>query len=453
MSGSDHTRLQSPDSEHAVIGALLVRPDAADSLGGLKPEHFFSEANRMIFAEILRMVSAGVPVNAVTVAEELDIAGNGERTGGLAYIGEIVANTPGASGLTHHCRVVMDRALERSLMAASDTIIEVVSAPGPTRDKLMAAQSAVMAITESSAPKMPKRIGDVLHGLVELLDLRMNGTVSGVSTGIDEIDRLLNGGLKPGNLVIVAGRPAMGKTTLAVQMALHAAMDDVPALVLSMEMSELELADRLVANAGNVDLDRVIAGDLRGENGERMMAGMGRLSQIPLVIDDQGGLSLFDVAAKARSVKRKHGLGLLVIDYLQLMRGDGSNRNAEIECITRGLKALAKELSIPIICLSQLSRKCEERPNKRPMPSDLRDSGAVEQDADVIAFVYRDEIYNPDTPDKGTAEIIVGKNRQGKTGMARLAFLGERCKFGSLSPDWTPAYAPKQKPAEKGGWS
>lgn len=225
-------------------------------------------------------------------------------------------------------------------------------------------------------------------------------------------------------------------------------MTGQPALILSMEMGDTELADRLIANAGRVPLSAVLAGDMEGENGDRIMTAVGKLHDIPLIIDEQGGLTMFDVASKARSVKRKHGLSLLVVDYLQLMSGDGDNRNSQIEQITRGMKALAKELRVPIVLLSQLSRKCEERTNRRPIPSDLRESGAIEQDADIICFVYRDEVYSPDSPDKGTAEIIVAKNRQGAICTVRLAYIGDQTRFEQLSHSWQPAEV--DRPMKKG---
>ena len=244
----------------------------------------------------------------------------------------------------------------------------------------------------------------------------------------------------PSSLYLTDGWVVTHNTSLAVNVGYQVAGSGVPVLVLSLEMPEQELADRLISQAGGVYLSSVLAGDMEGETGERIMAGVSRLHEIPLVIDDQGGLSLFDVASKARSVKRKHGLGLLVIDYLQLMTGEGDNRNQQIEQITRGLKALAKELDIPVIALSQLSRKCEERTNKRPMNSDLRESGAIEQDADVILFVYRDEEYNPNSPDKGTAEIIISKNRQGQNGMVRMAYQGCYTRFNDLDHSWQPEH-------------
>lgn len=444
-------RLYSPEAEQSVIGGLLLDSCAADSLGGLRPEHFYTESHRIIFAEIMRMVAEGHPVDVVTVAESLEVRGLSEQTGGLAYLGDLAQHTPSARNVGRYAKTVISKSLERQLLGAADTIRETVSGTGPTHEKLMAAQHAVMAITEAATPKSPRLMRDVLVPVVDTLERRAAGERGGLPTGFADLDQTLTGGLKPGNLVIIAGRPGMGKTSLAVQMAYGTSIESNPALVLSMEMSDGELTDRLIALAGNVPLHEVLAGNMAGEAGERILFGVQRLRDLPLVIDDQGSLTLFDVSTKARSVKRKHGLSLLVVDYLQLMQGDGEdNRNQQIEQISRGLKGLAKELEIPVVALSQLNRSLEQRVNKRPLPSDLRDSGSLEQDADVILFVYRDEVYHADSPDKGTAEIIVAKNRQGKTGTVRLAFRGHTTSFADLAPGWTPAYREEKKPTRKG---
>ena len=252
----------------------------------------------------------------------------------------------------------------------------------------------------------------------------------------------------PSSLYITDGWVVTHNTAFAVDVAMRVAMERHPALILSMEMGDTELADRLIANAGRVALSAVLAGDMEGDNGDRIMTAVSKLHDLPLIIDEQGGLTMFDVASKARSVKRKHGLSLMVVDYLQLMSGDGDTRNSQIEQITRGMKSLAKELQIPIVLLSQLSRKCEERTNRRPIPSDLRESGAIEQDADVILMVYRDEVYSPDSPDKGTAELIVAKNRQGAIGTVRLAYIGDQTRFEQLAHGWQPAEV--DRPMKKG---
>ncbi|MBU1363789.1 MAG: replicative DNA helicase [Gammaproteobacteria bacterium] len=436
----DFARLHSPDSEQAVLGALLLPgSNAVDRIGQLKPGHFFTEAHRIIFGEIVAMAAQAIAIDPVTVAERLDVAGLSEKTGGLAYLGELSLNTPSAANIGRYAQTVVDKALERELLAASEQIQAIASGVGPTKDKLAAAQSAIMAITESAEPKKPKLIREVLIRAVATIERRGDGTDNAMSTGFDAIDKKLSGGLRHPNLVIVAARPGMGKTALAGCVALNTASNGTPTLFLSMEMADIELADRLIAIAGRVPLDDILAGNMNGDAGDRILAGTARLHELPLLIDEQGGLSFFDVASKARSVKRQHGLGLLIIDYLQLMVGDGDSRNSQIEGITRGLKALAKELEIPIIALSQLSRNCESRPNKRPMLSDLRESGAIEQDADIVLMCYRDEYYNPSSPDAGTAEIIVAKNRQGSTGMARLAYIAPQTRFETLDSTWRPA--------------
>ena len=436
----DFTRLHSTDSEQSVLGALLLPgSNAIDRIGQLKPGHFFTEAHRIIFGEIMAMSAQALAVDPITVAECLDVAGLSEKTGGLAYLGELANNTPSSANCGHYAQVVVDKALERDLVSASDAIQSIAFGLGSTREKLTAAQAAIMAITEASEPKKPKLIREVLIRAVANIERRGQGTDTALPTGFATLDAKLSGGLRPPNLIIVAARPGMGKTALAGCIAHNGASAGAPILILSMEMGDVELADRLIAIAGRVPLDDILAGNMEGDAGDRIMAGTARLHDLPLIIDEQGGLTLFDIASKARSVKRQHGLGLLIIDYLQLASGEGDTRNSQIEGITRGLKALAKELEIPIIALSQLSRNCEARPNKRPIPSDLRESGAIEQDADVIMFVYRDEEYNKNSPDAGTAEIIIAKNRQGSTGMARLAYIANQTRFETLEHGWQPA--------------
>lgn len=436
----DFARLHSPDSEQAVLGALLIPgANAVDRIGQLKPGHFFTEAHRIIFGEIVSMAAQALAIDPVTVAERLDIAGLSEKTGGLAYLGELSMNTPSAANIGRYAQTVVDKALERELVAALDQIQAIATGIGSTKDKLAAAQSAIMAITEAAEPKKPKLIREVLIRAVATIERRGDGTDNAMSTGFQSLDAKLSGGFRRGNLIIIAGRPGMGKTALAGGVSFNVASSGAPTLFLSMEMGDTELADRLIAIAGRVPLDAILAGDMGGDAGERILAGTARLHELPLLIDEQGGLTFFDIASKARSTKRLHGLGLLIIDYLQLASGDGDTRNSQIEGITRGLKALAKELDIPIIALSQLSRNCESRPNKRPMLSDLRESGAIEQDADIVLMCYRDEYYNPSSPDAGTAEIIVAKNRQGSTGMARLAYIAPQTRFETLDSSWRPA--------------
>jgi replicative DNA helicase len=278
------------------------------------------------------------------------------------------------------------------------------------------------------------------------MDQRLAGEHVGISTGFTLLDSALRG-LKPGNLIYLAGRPGMGKTTLAMNVAEHVALSGHAVLFLSLEMGEGEIVDRTVASIGRIAMGDVLAGCPDQDDTERYSYALGRLADAPLILDEQGGLTLQEVRSKARSVKRKHGLDLLVIDYLQLMAGDGDNENAKLTAISAGLKGLAKELGIPVICLSQLNRELEKRTNRRPTMSDLRGSGSIEQDADLILFVYRDEVYNLESTDAGTAEIIIGKNRQGQAGMVRLAWNGRCTRFDNLADGWEPkeAYQPFAK--------
>lgn len=449
----DFSRLHSTEAEQSVLGSLLLDPSSADRLGALRPEHFCSDAHRIIFTQIIAMIGSGMAVDVVTVAEEIHDIGKAEKTGGLAYLGELAVNTPTSLSIGRYAEIVVCKALERQLLSASETIRNVVAGIGTTQDKLAASQSAVMSITESVASKSPRLLREVLISAAEILEQRSLGNMPCTPTGFVDLDRQLSGGMRPGNVLVLAGRPAMGKTALAVNIALHVAKAGHTALILSMEMSEQELTDRLIAQTGSVYLSDVLAGNMEGEAGDRIMVAVANLHDLPLVIDDQGGLTFFDVASKARSVKRKHGLGLLVIDYIGLMDGEGSNREQEINGISRRIKSLAKELDIPVLLLSQLSRKCEERADRRPIPSDLRDSGSIEQDADVIAFVYRDEVYNPNSSDKGTAEIIVAKNRQGPTGMVRMVYQGCYTRFDDLAPGWMPGPSAASQPKKRKGGS
>lgn len=445
-----NSRLFSLDAEHAVIGALLVDPMAADRLGALKPSHCYDESHRIILGTIMRMIAKGRQVDPITVAEVLQETGRHDQVGGLAYLGQLASNSLGSKNIGRYAETIVGKSLERQLLAAADTIRETVEGVGSTKEKLFAAQAAVMGVSEAVATKSPRMLREVLQDAAEVLDKRHNGKVPALPTGFSDLDRNLSSGLRNGNLIIVAGRPGMGKTALALNIAYNTSASAAKTLFLSMEMPEQELADRLIAGAGSVFLGHVLSGDMDGDSGSRIMGGIGKLYDLPLIIDDQGGLTLFDVATKARSVKSRHGLDVLILDYLQLMSGEGDNRNQQIEQITRGLKSLAKELNIPIIALSQLSRKCEERTNKRPMASDLRESGAIEQDADVILFVYRDEIYHPDSADKGTAEIIIGKNRQGQTGMVRMVYQGCYTKFSDIAPGWMPEHREEPKKYRRG---
>ncbi|MBK7463966.1 MAG: AAA family ATPase [Betaproteobacteria bacterium] len=332
--------------EQSVLGALLLPgSNAIDRIGHLKPGHFFTEAHRIIFGEIVAMAAQAMAVDPVTVAERLESSGLSDKTGGLVYLGDLASNTPSAASCGHYAKIVIDKALERELVSAADKIQSIAAGLGSTREKMTDAQSAIMQITESAEPQKPKHIREVLIRAVAAIERRGDGSDNAMATGFHALDQKLSGGFRRGNLVVVAGRPGMGKTALAGCLAYSAASNGIPTLFISMEMQDTELADRLIAIAGRVPLDDILAGNMEGDVGDRIVAGTARLHELPLVIDEQGGLSFFDIASKARSVRRQHGLGLLIIDYLQLASGDGDNRNSQIEGITRGLKALAQGIA------------------------------------------------------------------------------------------------------------
>lgn len=434
------------DAEQAVLGGLLIDNGAIDRIQHLEPAHFYRHNHRELFAVMRSMLTKGDPVDIVTVAEEL--GDKAEALGGIMYLGTLAQHVPTAANIRKYAEAVIEKSQLRDLLTAAARITEIVSEAGEVASKINQAQAEVMRLSDKSSKSEPKSIREILTVAVEAIDRRSAQQIDGLMTGMRDLDEKLHG-IKNGELIIIAARPAMGKSTLAVQIAEHVARDGNTALVLSQEMTYQQIADRLIASAGRVSMGDIITGQLTDEGWQRVSAAVGKLHELPLFIDEQGGLTLADVCAKARMIKRKHGLSLLVVDYLQLMSGNGDSRNAEIEVISRGLKSLAKELHIPVIALSQLSRECEKRPNKRPHLSDLRDSGAIEQDADVVLFIYRDEIYNPDSMEKGIAEILIRKNRQGATGDVRMVFAGEFSRFDDLAFGYEPPVAqPKRRRVE-----
>ena len=437
------------EAEQSVIGGILLDSAALDSVGGLKHTHFYRADHRVLFATLQRMSAENKQIDAVTVAEALDEAGQSESTGGLAYLGELACNTPSASNIGSYAKIVTDRAIERQLLAANADIEGIIRGQGETRDKLHRAQSAIMAITEQAQPRQPRLVCEALGSFVNTLSDRESGKARGIPTGFTALDAKLR--VQPGDVVVIAARPSMGKTALALQIATHFAETGTPTGVFSMEMSESQLIDRLVSSIGRVVMDSVLSGRMVGDDGDRIMAAAGKLQDLPLVIDDQPGLTVHELTAKARTMKRKFGVKALVVDYIGLMSSTQENRVQAIGEISRGVKGLAKELQVPIFLLAQLSRKCEERTDKRPILSDLRDSGDIEQDADAVLMIYRDEYYRPETADKGVAEILIRKNRQGALGLAPLAFIGDNVRFENLAYNWS--LTQETQPKRRGGFS
>lgn len=427
----------SVEAEQGVLGVLMMSPGAWDRVSDiLRPDHFCRDDHRAIFREIVAALDRNGPTDPVAINSALEVSGESEQCGGLAYLGDLAVAAFSAATVRRHAETIVERATLRALLSAAEEIVDVVHKPDSSvAEKLDAAQGALQKAAEGSVSvREPVAIQVAITRFVDELERRFDGDNRGaVSTGFVDLDKALNGGLRPGQLVIVAARPGMGKSALALQIADAC---PAPALVLSQEMSEDDVVGRIFSARGRVALESLVSGQMAPSDWEMVTFALGHLQNHGnLWIDDQPALKLSDVRSKARCVVRKKGrIGMLVIDYLQLMAGggDGRNRNSEIEVISRGLKQLAKELGCPVVALSQLSRECEKRPNKRPMLSDLRDSGSIEQDADVVLCLYRDEEYNPDSPDAGTAEVLIRKQRQGRTGAVRLAWNGRCAAFENL---------------------
>lgn len=432
------------EAEQAVLGGLMLDDQAWDRVSDrVKEEDFYRRDHRLIFQAIALLANAGDPRDALTVSETLTRLGELDNAGGLAYLGELVRNTSSATNIAAYGDIVRERSVLRQLIRISNEVSDTAFQPqGATaQDILDQAERKIFAIAEQQQKGGgPQALRPLLQKALDRIDKLFQSTesITGLSTGFADLDDRTSG-LQNGDLVIVAARPSMGKTTFAMNLVENAMLrSGKPVLVFSMEMPAEQLVMRMLSSLGRIDQGRVRSGKLEEEDWPRLTSTMTMLSEQKLLIDDSASLSPNDVRTRARRVAREQGgLGLIMVDYLQLMRVPGleSNRVNEISEISRSLKALAKEMECPVIALSQLNRSLEQRPNKRPVMSDLRESGAIEQDADVIMFIYRDEVYNPESPDKGTAEIIIGKQRNGPIGALRLAFHGKYTRFEDLAPE------------------
>jgi len=440
-----HIPPHSIDAEQSVLGGLLRDNDAFDRLATLRPEHFYLGDKQTIYAAIQRNLLANKPVDPISLAVELA----GKIEGAQQYLISLATDMPSAATVAHHAAIVRDASVKRSIMQISRDLHEQAATGGEDSAQMLDRAAAQLErLTQVQTKSEPERASLSLASHIEEIQRRVEGLSRGISTGYPDLDLRLGGGLRGGQLIIIGGRPKMGKTALAMNIANNVASDH-PVLILSQEMKKAELHDRNLASLGRIHLDRIInAAKLEEADWAGLTNAIIKINDMELYLEDRGGLRLLDVRSKARAIKRKHGLKLMVIDYLQLMVGDGDNRNAQIEAITRGLKALAMELDMSILLLSQLNRKVEERPNKRPLASDLRDSGSIEQDADAVCLVYRDEYYNPDTTDKGMVEVNVPLCRQGAPGVAYLVYIGEQTRFESVAHGYHPA--PPKAPARRG---
>ena len=431
------------EAEQSVLGGLLLDNAAFERIGDLLTERdFYRDDHRRIWRHIVALIERGRPADVVTVDESIKGGEDRDRTGGLAYLGALVQNTPSAHNIRRYAEIVRERAIMRKLVEVGAEISDSALNPagrdiGQILDE---AESKVFQIAEAGA-RGQQGFHDIQQLLtrvmerVELLYQRDNPSdITGVPTGYRDLDERTSG-LQGGDLIIVAGRPSMGKTAFALNVAEHVAVENrLPVAVFSMEMSGTQLAMRMLGSIGHLDQHKLRTGRLTDEDWNRLTNAVGKLHEAPIHIDESAALNALELRARARRLHRPYGkLGLIVIDYLQLMSASGDseeeNRATQISAMSRSLKALAKELDVPVVALSQLNRGLEQRPNKRPVMSDLRESGAIEQDADLILFIYRDEVYNDATPDKGIAEIIIGKQRNGPIGTVKLTFLGEYTRF------------------------
>lgn len=434
------------EAEQAVLGGLMLAPEAYDRINDkLTPNDFYRRDHQLIYRAIGELAERNRPFDAVTLGEWFESQGHMELVAGGAYLVELASTTPSAANITAYAEIVRDKAVMRQLIEVGTEIVNDAFQPdGKESDEMLAvAEQKVFAIAEQGARGRTDFVAmnDALKDAFEVLRVRSEsgGTVTGLPTGYTEFD-MMTAGLQPTDLVILAARPAMGKTTFALNIAEYAAIKSKKAVaVFSMEMSAGQLAMRLISSVGRINATRLRTGQLEDEDWSRVTSAIRILKdQAKVFIDDTPGLSPDVLRSKARRLKREHDLGLIVIDYLQLMSvpGNNENRATEISEISRSLKGLAKELNVPVIALSQLNRSLETRTDKRPVMADLRESGAIEQDADMIVFIYRDDYYNKETsPDKGLAEIIIGKQRSGPTGSCKLRFFGEYTRFDNLSHD------------------
>lgn len=429
------------EAEQSVLGGLLLDNAAYDRIADtVTPEDFYRYDHRVIFQHIIKLISAGKPADVITVFEALSVSGKAEEVGGLTYLNALAQNTPSAANIRRYAEIVRDRGVLRKLITVSDEISTQAFNPQGKEVKQMLdeAESKIFAIAEEGARgaqgwlEIQPLLTQVVERIDELYNRDNTSDVTGVPTGLIDLDKMTSG-LQPGDLIIVAGRPSMGKTAFSVNIGENVAIDSgLPVAIFSMEMGGAQLAMRMLGSVGKLDQHRLRTGRLIDEDWPRLTHAIQKLNDAQIFIDETPALNPIELRARARRLSRQCGrLGLIIIDYLQLMSGNsaGENRATEISEISRSLKGLAKELNCPVIALSQLNRSLEQRPNKRPVMSDLRESGAIEQDADVILFVYRDKVYNPDTPDQDAAEIIIGKQRNGPIGTVRLTFLGQHTKF------------------------
>jgi replicative DNA helicase len=433
------------EGEQAVLGGLLLSARAWEQVADIITEaDFYREDHRMVFRAIEELSELSKPCDAVTVTEWFESHGKADQVDGGAYVNQLAGSTPSAANIAAYAEIVREKSILRQLIdtGAAITSGAFASDGRDSKELLEEAERLIFAIADLGARagsgfvSVQETIKEAINRIQELHELE--GEITGIHTGFQDLDRM-TAGLQRSDLIIIAGRPSMGKTTLAMNIAEHAAIKhEVPVAVFSMEMSSVQLVMRLFSSLGQIEQGKLRTGSLNDLDWPKLTSAMNLLHKSKIFIDETPSLAPAELRARARRLKREHDIGMIVIDYLQLMAVPGTreNRATEIAEISRSLKAIAKELNLPVVAISQLNRSLEQRPNKRPVMADLRESGSIEQDADLILFIYRDEIYNPETPDKGKAEIIIGKHRNGATGTVNLTFQGQWLRFANFAPEY-----------------
>ncbi len=434
------------DAEVSVLGSVLLDNDTLINLGdSVTPEMFYREGHRKIFAAMRNLQERGEPVDLITLSEELRVRGLLDEVGGLGYLVGLSDQVPTAAYAEHYARLVQEKHTLRQLISASGKVMQLAyDAQLPLEDLLDRSEKLIFEVAEQKKKgEATQAMSQVVHDTFEYITLLHNakGIPDGVPSGFKDLDEQISG-MQKGSLNVLAARPSMGKTAFALSIAQNVALrGEKVVAVFSLEMPAVQLALRLISSEARVDMNRIRSGQLNERDFERLAHAAGRLADAPLVIDDEPELTVNALRSKLRRISSQHGpLGLVVIDYLQLMsggsRGGGpENRQQEISTISRNLKGIAREMEVPVMVLSQLSRAVEQRPNHRPMLSDLRESGAIEQDADIVMFIYRDEYYNKETDQQGIAEIIIGKQRNGPVGTVKLQFHSQHVRFNDLAPE------------------
>lgn len=430
---------QNNEAEQAVIGGMLIDNDATNKvLEFLEEEDFYRDAHRKIFRAIIELYQKNEPADLITVTNTLKIRKTLEDIGGTSYIASLVDSVPTAANITYYAKIVREKAVLRKLISSATEIAEKGFNDDADVDGFLDdAERIIFEIAQKRIRQSFWPLRDLIKDSFKTIErlYERKELITGVPTGFPDLDRL-TAGFQPSDLVVIASRPSMGKTSLALNMVTHAAVEaGIPSAIFSLEMSKEQLVQRMLCSEARVSGSKLRGGFLSESDWPKLTRAAGTLSEAPIFIDDTPALNVLEVRAKARRLKKERGLGLLIVDYLQLMRGVGrvESREREISEISRSLKALAKELNVPVVALSQLNRGVEARHDRRPQLSDLRESGSIEQDADVVMFVYRDEMYNPESPEKGVSELIIGKQRNGPTGRVKLAFLSEFTRFENLA--------------------